>query len=80
MPQHPGDFDVFPARDRVAWRPVEERAMAEFDWMRLVYLLLVLALIGPAALALGRGRLLSHAAAWLGVLVLLVLLYRAFGG
>lgn len=54
--------------------------MAEFDWMRLVYLLLVLALIGPAALALGRGRLLTHAAAWLGVLVLLLLLYRSFGG
>jgi hypothetical protein len=50
--------------------------MAEFDWMRLIHLLLVLVLIAPAALSPGRGHLLTHAAAWLGILAALVLLYR----
>lgn len=53
--------------------------MDGFNWASLVYLLLLLVLIGPIALARGRGRLLPFAALWLAALVALVFLYQTFG-
>lgn len=55
--------------------------MGEWDWLRLTYLLAVLALVGPSAYALqrGRGTALTHAAIWLALALAAALLYRVFG-
>jgi hypothetical protein len=53
--------------------------MRDFNWMSLIYLLLVLVLIAPAALRLNRGRMLPTIAAWLAVLAGLMFVYETFG-
>lgn len=53
--------------------------MEDFNWLSLVYLLLVALLIGPAALARGRGSRLKYAAIWLAVLVAILFVYQTFG-
>ena len=52
--------------------------MGEQDWMRLVYLALVLLLIGPAVLLRTRGLWLRGAALFLAAVVLLMWIHQSF--
>lgn len=52
--------------------------MADFNWLRLVYLLAVLVLIAPALLGRSRGSLVINALFWCGVILALVLAYGMF--
>lgn len=53
--------------------------MENFNWLSLVYLLLVALLIGPAALSRARGSRLRYAAIWLAILVGILFVYQTFG-
>ena len=52
--------------------------MAEQDWMRLIYLALLLALIGPAVLLRSRGLWLRATALFLAAVVLLMWVHQTF--
>ena len=52
--------------------------MAEQDWMRLIYLALVLVLIGPAILWRSRGMWLRGGALFLAAIVLLMWIHQTF--
>lgn len=52
--------------------------MESFDWLSIVYLLLVLILIGPAVIALNRRVWLRNIAIWLAIAVAILFLYRLF--
>jgi hypothetical protein len=53
--------------------------MRDVNWLSLTYLILVLILIAPAALARTCGRLLPMAALWLAAIVALAWAYQTFG-
>lgn len=53
--------------------------MSQDDGIRLVGLLMVLVLVGPAAWALNRGRRLAMLAAWVAIATIVALLYAWFG-
>lgn len=53
--------------------------MGETQWMSLVALLMVAALVVPAALRRNRGVVLRNAALWLALIVVLVWIYDSFG-
>ena len=58
--------------------------MTQFQILQLVALLMVLGLVLPGFLyyakRTGKGALLRNVAIWLGVALVIALLYRAFGG
>jgi len=53
--------------------------VGETQWMSLVALLMVAALVVPAALRRNRGVVLRNAALWLALIVVLVWIYDSFG-
>jgi len=52
--------------------------MDDSQWLRLIYLLLVLALVAPLLRARRHGSWLTHAAVWVAILVGLVWAYETF--